>query len=169
LSKFWNKKIRLSPGLVAGYKYFGDYEHPLNSCGHVYLHRHKMSIKLKRWLRPEEIVHHKDGNKLNNKLNNLQILTRSEHSKEHNPRGKKEKYCAHAPCSKLFYPWKDKNKYCSQECRGLDNRKVIRPPLSILLKELKSSNFCAMGRKYKVSDNAIRRWVKDKTVKRVGS
>lgn len=31
------------------------------------------------------IVHHKDENKLNNKKSNLEILTRAEHARLHNP------------------------------------------------------------------------------------
>jgi hypothetical protein len=30
-----------------------------------------------------EVVHHKDGNRLNNHPDNLQVMTRSEHMKEH--------------------------------------------------------------------------------------
>lgn len=32
------------------------------------------------------IVHHRDGNRLNNDLSNLQLLTRAKHCKLHNPR-----------------------------------------------------------------------------------
>ena len=40
-------------------------------------------------------------------------------------------------------------------------RKVTdRPSKKELLKELKTSNYCAVGRKYGVSDNAVRKWIK---------
>ena len=51
-------------------------------------------------------------------------------------------------------------KYCSQQCQHLAQRRAERPNKEILLKELESSNFCAIGRKYGVSDNAIRKWIR---------
>lgn len=39
-------------------------------------------------------------------------------------------------------------------------RKVERPSKEILEKEINESSFCALGRKYGVSDNAIRKWCK---------
>jgi len=39
-------------------------------------------------------------------------------------------------------------------------RKVERPSLEQLREELKIMSFCAVGRKYGVSDNAIRKWIK---------
>ncbi len=39
-------------------------------------------------------------------------------------------------------------------------RKVERPPYNILIEEIKNSNYCAVGRKYGVSDTTIRKWVK---------
>ena len=42
-----------------------------------------------------------------------------------------------------------------------NNRKVKnRPSKEQLLKEIKETNYCAVGRKYGVSDNAIRKWLK---------
>jgi hypothetical protein len=38
-----------------------------------------------RFLEPDEVVHHKDENKENNEESNLEVLTRSEHSREHSP------------------------------------------------------------------------------------
>lgn len=40
------------------------------------------------------------------------------------------------------------------------SRKVVRPSREILEEEIKKSNFSALGRKYGVSDNAIRKWCK---------
>lgn len=42
-----------------------------------------MEEKLGRILRETEIVHHVDGNKLNNEISNLQVVTRAEHARIH--------------------------------------------------------------------------------------
>jgi hypothetical protein len=52
-----------------------------------------------------------------------------------------------------------KNNRC-MECYNLQTRKVERPSIEQLLKEIEETNFCAVGRKYGVSDNAIRKWIK---------
>ncbi len=39
-------------------------------------------------------------------------------------------------------------------------RRVERPSYEILIKETKELGFSAVGRKYGVSDNAIRNWVR---------
>lgn len=47
------------------------------------VHRIIMENNIGRKLLTKEIVHHIDGNKLNNNIDNLQILTREEHNKIH--------------------------------------------------------------------------------------
>ena len=39
-------------------------------------------------------------------------------------------------------------------------RKADRPPYQKLLEEIEETNYCAVGRKYGVSDNAVRKWVR---------
>lgn len=51
--------------------------------GYKKLHRILMEKHLGRELSSDEIVHHVDGNGLNNNINNLTIMSRSEHSKVH--------------------------------------------------------------------------------------
>ena len=46
-------------------------------------HRKIMRIKLGRELRDDEVIHHIDGNRYNNKPNNLAVMTRSEHTRLH--------------------------------------------------------------------------------------
>lgn len=55
--------------------------------------------------------------------------------------------------------------YCSQECSKYALRKVKdRPSQEQLLEELKTTSYVQMGKKYGVSDNAIRKWLKSKRV-----
>lgn len=39
-------------------------------------------------------------------------------------------------------------------------RKVDRPPYEQLLEEIEATSYLAVGRKYGVSDNAVRKWVR---------
>lgn len=58
-------------------------------------HRYLMAIHLNRTLEYDEIVHHKDGDGLNNDLSNLELIRRGEHSKHHNtgrPQSEDERY-----------------------------------------------------------------------------
>lgn len=49
----------------------------------IYLHRLIAEAKMGRYLKDDEIVHHIDGNSENNHWDNLQVMTQSEHAKEH--------------------------------------------------------------------------------------
>jgi len=51
--------------------------------GYVYEHRLVAEKKIGRKLASNEVVHHKDRNKKNNKPSNLRVMGRSEHSKLH--------------------------------------------------------------------------------------
>lgn len=53
-----------------------------NMCGKfkgAYVHRHVAAKMMKRPLEKDEDVHHKDGNKLNFKRSNLQVMGHREH------------------------------------------------------------------------------------------
>lgn len=110
---------------MAGYRYFIDPDHPLvyNSTKTVYLHRHLASIKLGRWLTHEEHVHHIDGNKLNNSLENLEVLSNKEHAHKH--RGHilpLEVYCKN--CCKLFIRENSKAIFCTLNCANTFNGNI---------------------------------------------
>lgn len=40
------------------------------------------------------------------------------------------------------------------------SRRVERPPYAQLIREIEETSYLAVGRKYGVSDNAIRKWVR---------
>lgn len=49
-------------------------------------HRLKMEKKLKRKLKPSEIVHHKNHMRADNRLSNLELMSRADHQRHHRPR-----------------------------------------------------------------------------------
>jgi hypothetical protein len=51
------------------------------------------------------------------------------------------------------------SKYCSK-CNYIKLRKIERPNLENLKKEIDELGYTGTGRKYNVSDNAIRKWLK---------
>lgn len=88
-------------------------------------------------------LHHKDCNHHNNNLDNLDILCPN---------------CHHLTHAKMKEP-------AAKPKDGRKNprpyaRKAVRPPVSQLLSEIEEMGYCAVGRKYGVSDNAIRKWIK---------
>ena len=54
-----------------------------DKLGFVYEHRFNIENIIGRVLKRDEIVHHKDGDRTNNKKENLVILTQTEHSRLH--------------------------------------------------------------------------------------
>ena len=51
--------------------------------GRIMEHRFLIEKFIGRLLKKSEIVHHKNGNKLDNRIENLEIMTRSEHMRHH--------------------------------------------------------------------------------------
>lgn len=113
-----------------GYIYLLRPEHPnalkTGYIGYVAEHRMVMSESLSRPLLETELVHHKNGIKADNRIDNLVIISRAEHVKEHhggtnncNWKGQKpERTCA--ACGNTFQVKFHylKPKFCSKKCRN---------------------------------------------------
>jgi len=65
----------------------------------------------------------------------------------------------------LMCPICNKNEICKQanmciNCASLKQRKVTRPPFETLESEVAEHGFVQIGKKYNVTDNAVRNWLK---------
>ena len=106
-------------------------------------------------------LHHIDGNPNNNSLDNLQLLCPNCHSQTDN-------YCGSANAKQIKYYCKDCGSeitrgaiYCSV-CSHKHTRIVKNRPNKeqLLLDFKKLKSFVQVGKKYGVTDNAIRKWAK---------
>ena len=114
-----------------------------------------MECALGRALRQDEIVHHKDGNKLNNSIDNLVVMTRSEHAHEHEG-ATTVGYCM--DCGKQLV---DNRARRCVECSHKAMRVVKdRPSKDILQQMVDETSYTAVGRVFGVSDNTIRKWLR---------
>jgi hypothetical protein len=69
----------------------------------IYVHRLLMERALGRQLRRDELVHHKNGDPRDNRLENLEVVTRAEHAKIHGPERKRKE--SSVPRPPLVRPW----------------------------------------------------------------
>lgn len=144
----------------------GIKEHKCECCG------------LSEWLGdpiPLELDHI-DGDHYNNTLENLKILCPNCHAKTPTYRGKNKRSKTSQTVKnkkqianiKKIYNCSSCNKELNKKsktglcfyCHSKTQRKVERPSKEQLLKELQESSYVAVGKKYGVSDNAIRKWLK---------
>jgi hypothetical protein len=118
------------------------------------------------------ILDHINGVNNDNRLSNLRIVcpncaaTLDTHCGRAN-QIVRERECL--LCGNVFEPKRSDHRYCSPACGhrspgpkgpqpGL--RKVDRPPYARLKREVAAMGWSAVGRRYGVSDNAVRKWVR---------
>lgn len=72
---------------------------------------------------------------------------------------KTQKYFKICPCCKKeYYPTHSNQKYCSYECSAKGQQKVNRPEREELKQLIRTTSFLEIGRRFGVSDNAVRKW-----------
>lgn len=153
------------------YQYYIPEHHLANKAGLVYEHQIMAEAKLRRELKPEEVVHHNDRDRHNNSFDNLIVFkTIADHTAYHAGRDivldgdvyvtvdSNDKTAVKNEC-----PYCGRLKYYSAkmciECYNKERAKNI-PTKDELRKYLLDKSMCAIGRIYDVSDNAVRKWCK---------
>jgi transposase-like protein len=120
------------------------------------------------------IIDHVNGVRDDNRLENLRIICPNcaagldTHCGRKNRLEVEPRACL--VCGKLFRPKYARHRYCSPGCGTRQKRtpavprsarrKVKRPPHAQLVREIQEFGYVAVGRKYGVSDNAIRKWIR---------
>lgn len=148
-----------------------------NWFGYVYEHVVVAEQTLGRSLVGTEVVHHLDGDRANNQVTNLLVLERGQHAKlhawldkgapyskelgAHGVNSEKAKVKEHPTCE-VCGRTRDKRttKYCSRTCRSAAETSATKPSKQELRALLKTTSWEALGRKYGVSGNAVRKWAK---------
>ena len=104
------------------------------------------------------ILDHINGINNDNRLENLRIVCPNCNATLDTHCGKNKKRAKLYFCSCGNKKLKNSNN-CNK-CNHLKSRKVERPKIEVLLNEINNLGYSAVGRKYNVSDNAVRRWIK---------
>lgn len=140
--------------------------------GYIYEHIYLAIKMMGRPLYKNEVVHHLDGNKQNNRISNLIVLYKNQHSKLHKWIEKGAPYSkeygeqrmnsgkSKTRCVICDITLQNAQKQCcSETCYAKWHSRNI-PDKETLSKLLENNNKSAIGRKYRVSCNAVRKWMK---------
>jgi len=121
-SNSWKGGRTTSRGYVMVYQPLPKNTRSKHRGRYVAEHRLVMESHLGRKLERWEAVHHKNGNKADNCIENLELMTLSEHSRHHGLQRIPLATCK--GCNKLFKPKRNRHQtYCSRECNTLHTRR----------------------------------------------
>lgn len=125
-----DKKWIISKVISKGdYNYAVVWDHPFaTKNGYVLEHRVIVENAIGRLLDKSEVVHHKNGDKKDNRLSNLEVMTRSNHSKLHAKKPKLLTFTCDFCGNEFIRKYNQRPKvkgtamvFCSRSCNGKFN------------------------------------------------
>ena len=146
-----------------GYVWVYQPDHPTcfkakSNKGWIQEHRYVMEKHIGRFLTQNEVVHHRNGNKADNRIENLELFTHSSHAKEHaKERGfhlKEEKVCR--VCGKASSSYLG----LCKDCATTLSRKIHLPPKEEFQKMIDELHLEEVARRVGVSSQAVKRWIR---------
>ena len=154
----WKIKGKVS----AGKKYDNAIvpDHPCaDSHGYVAYHRIVAENMIGRLLKSDEIVHHRNDDGKDNRPENLQVMTNSEHVRRHvTQRGRKTVILRCPHCKKVFKRHHNKSHLvnnrgtytaCSRKCSGLFSKEYKKDKNSEYVRQALGANYLGIYRHYK--------------------
>lgn len=155
----WNVKKIIRKG---DYNYCVVEGHP-NATAHGYVLHHRVVLEnhLKRLLNNHEVVHHINGDKLDNRVENLGVLDSTSHARWHQSlKGKMYADLKCPQCDKVFTkPYNATYVVkggvftaCSPTCRGKFSRNIQLHGVTHAVESAISENILTIYRKYMVDN-----------------
>lgn len=169
--KSFSKKIELSDILIENSTYtsHSNLKKRLIAEG---IKKNKCEIcDLNEWMGKKLSIqlHHINGNNTDNRIENLKMLCPNCHSQTPTFAGnnarkhikkekliKKEKMINICKCGEII---QKRSKACIK-CAHINQRKVNRPNYDVLIREIELNGYAKTGKKYGVSGNSIKKWIK---------
>ena len=167
-------ELNIQPNPATHYLQFFYAKHPLaGQNGMVNFARHVASQKLGRWLTPNEVVVHEDGDRANCVPGNLLVFSRAELARRSLPSHQVERVlliCSRPECRREYTEvpsHASRRRYCIPECARIASRKFQVSPAEMqqMVWEMPTTH---IAREYGVSDQAIGKFCKKHQIQKPG-